>query len=53
MEKLPLRDLRLIGVRLRLRGGGDLEDRLLDGGDLDRLIRVGDLRPKDRDLDLV
>lgn len=55
IEKLPLLDLRF-GVRLRvLRGKGDLEDLLFDGGLLDRLKRVenGDLRLNERDLDLL
>lgn len=55
IEKLPLLDLRF-GVRLRaLRGRGDLEDLLFEGGLLERLRRGrnGDLRPKERDLDLV
>lgn len=55
IEKLLLLDLRF-GVRLRARkGNGDLEDLLFEGGLLDRLKRAGngDLRPNERDLDLL
>lgn len=48
---LPSRD-RLLGDLLRLDGNGDLEPRLFGGGLRERLNR-GDLRPNERDLDLL